>query len=329
MAVLEKGISLFTVGALVAAGVGAYEIYENCLKDGRLAHCIEHIYNPKKPDQAKIGGLAIAGELVTGNASVETFGEVQAQVKGWATFDYDENWLAGSPGVDRTLFFNRDHSKTATVTFNPCIRLSDNYKNTKLDIPYKVEPGPNGTIKDVIVDAGSIDACFPRFDSGNELLWSTSHCTPVLCNNQGIPDTLSNTAHKVVNDLWVSFVQQDSCPQNGVNVPAVKDEIASRVVGDIVTQHKALSGMVEAAYDAGKKASYAAGSQFVVNLAEQSSSQPEYQNAFNQELTTVRGMRRTFPDVKGDSDKMAPPQVQTPALSNCNVIQPMNVAAQH
>jgi len=342
---MGKLLNVAAAGVLLA---GAYTVVEgvpDCLRQGQVQECltpdIPGLPNilPDGKTGARIGNLVIASEVVTDTAQIKVFGEVRVNVNGQqSTFDFDAERYGfpyNRPGVDATMFWNAS-GKGQDVIYNPCLKEKDSYTDTEFPdttqtrtglsdnvvtptkaITYKLSTNPDGTVNEVTVDAGFLDACFMRTPNteNNQLLWSTP---ANRLSNRGFGDVEEATFRWAMQRLVEDYAKSQAGPAGLLNIDAVKLSIQQAILGDLVAKNPRQASLYAKVMEEGK---------IKVNLAGPEVRRKYYEARFEETKAEFSAMDRSFPDPanKGRRYKLEERKLGTFAVRPFEIKTPISV----
>jgi hypothetical protein len=331
------------VAAVVGVGLalGAVQMYGDLGECGRsitqggIEGCMPNLGGPS--GSAEIGDIEVKSQNLTGIAQIATYGEVTVTLGGEESeFKYDDAWWRTTPFLtDARLFWNRKGKGTYNVIYNPCIKNSNDYTepisdkmnlNQKIDetpgraVSYNVVPNAKQGVKEVDIDAGTLDACFlrPGTDPSNDL-WSTPNGL-IHFNRHQFGSIEEKTARWMISSLTEAITLANACPQKVLNTDAVKDNIKGVVFAAAVKKYPQYKQSLTKLYTESPD-------KFKVDLDPPSSRQDYYRNKLDGLRGRIASMDKTLPDNKGKRHDMHRPKIGNLSVKNCTAAQAVGAKA--
>jgi len=335
---------LLLLGGLYAAGGIVSRMFDevpDCIFPNPFSCAAE--LSEDHPQKTEYGGMDVVAEEVSGTASYITYGEVRVSVDGeqsTADFDNPDWWEDFAGDVDATMYAFSEEGQVMTLVYNPCIKKSDDYSGTTTDInpsedknsvggeqpagspsgslSYEVafhQSGPEvGTVQSVSVDAGILDACFMRIEETPENAAVFNYDND---NQTQFGDAQDITFRYDVRKLATLYAASEACPENVIDLEAVRDDLARTALGDMSAEHPEQATLFANAYNQG--------------LFEVSVDGPENRRVlrtaeFNEFIAEVKARDETLPDAQGNTWGMITPEFGNFVVGSCGqTVQPFEV----
>lgn len=321
--VLGAGVA---VGAMYLTGIGP-----DCMKEeGGLVNCVPG----NDPGEVYFGNGEVAFEEFTGQISSDCQPTVTMGIKRPAVMDWEDPSVMDAIGTDRTMFYNENGQGEALVEYNPCYGVNSLDDNTKISLPTVAgqEVGyraPNGEPKSIVQysfdvpDSGPnagqltwqvdlrLEPAFPRLvaSTNNNNLYRTSNN---FFNSKPVSQTAESTFRTMNEASLLARAVAEACPYEAITKSGrmtqeeLQENIAASSVGRVVEQFPDapnIGRQVMEAYEAGPE-----GGRYVINIEPTEAGQAERRKAADELETVFAGMKRTFPDAQGRTEKMKPPR---------------------
>lgn len=332
------------VGALVLGGV-AYVAYKapECLKavsqisDKSVSEACLTFGNPNS--EASFSQLTIVKEEVTGDTKINVYGQVSALVGSDkpSEFKYEGGFLDEWPGIpDGVMRWNPDN-KTEQVDYNVCL-VGNQSDKVMLDAPkgskegeqsrqagitYTIETDPLGNPTKLKIKAGYLDVCFPRIavTPENAAMWTGVEGTKFNIDPH-FDGGVENTFRYMQERLIMAYVPAAACPDKLVNMDALKESIATEVIGSIYRKKKISRAVLDKISDEHL---------YEVTLGTPAERQAAYKKAYEDTRNEISNMKRSNPDHNGDTHPLEKPKFADLVVKECaaNATTPITVKAQN
>lgn len=337
-------MSAVGVGVAVA-GLAIYNNFDNlpeCVKSPGWDACMPDAdIGRQAAADTDIGDFEKVFEDQTGTVAVQTFGEVAIGIGGTkSTLDYDEKSLWDFAGdVDATMYWNRRGDSVQKILYNPCIRTDEDYSNAGGELPktidgknpgaeprqapssvlnYKidvVERGDNaGKVSGVTVNSGVLDTCYVRMDEGPE---NYLNFTYNGSNQTSVGTHEDATFRWMVNSLALAYAKAEACPEEVVDMEAVREKIARTVLGDAVAAYPELAQELAKAHDEGK---------FDVKILSPQFRSSYYRKQLAKLAKEIDNRERSFPNERQDNETYPMnASIGGFKVTKCSVSEPVSV----